>query len=295
MGVEFTGFLKNSLVLIDTSSILLVSSCDTDTELFWDNLIANATASEAKIIVSSGVIRELDKHQSSGRKDEGVVESSKRALKKLLALQKDGAIFIVDDHINTKKDEGGVFADPYFINFVNTYKMSKNIYIITQDVNLMMDVHRTIKFDSLSGRIKDIDGNEMQVIRQKKVAVLKVLCKGRGDDLVIEAGTLRKFFPDRTLADVAKEIDRSVEECSAKLKELTGKDILATDKISKSYERRLKEAFDLIPPLDERRVSKAEQPHKDTPSSTPKAKDIADATESEPFESKLPEFKPIWE
>lgn len=295
MGVEFTGFLKNSLVLVDTSSILLVSSCDTDTELFWDNLIKSAAASEAKIIVSSGVIRELDKHQSSGRKDESVVDSSKRALKKLLALQKDGAIFIIDDHINTKKDEGGVFADPYFINFVNTYKMSKNIYIITQDVNLMMDVHRTIKFDSLSGKIKDIDGNEMQVIRQKKVAVLKVLCKGQGDDLVVEAGTLRKFFPDRTLADVAQEIGRPVEECTEKLRELTGKNILATDKISRSYERRLKEGFGLIPPLSERQASKAVHDHHGTPASIPETKEETTVPEPEHIESKLPEFKPIWE
>lgn len=149
MSADFTGFLKNSLVLVDTSSIMLVSTNDVDSELFWNNLISKAVASDATIIIPSGVIKELDKHQSSGLKDEEAVESSKRALKKLLELQKAKNIFVVDDHMNTKKEDG-IFADPYFINFVNTYKMSKNLYIITQDVHMMTDIHRTIKFDSLS-------------------------------------------------------------------------------------------------------------------------------------------------
>lgn len=295
MSADFTGFMKNSLVLVDTSSIMLVSTNDSDSDLFWANLVSNAKTSNATIIVPSGVIKELDKHQSSGRKGDRAIEASKRALKKLLSLQKARDIFVVDDHMNTKKEDGSVFADPYFINFVNTYKMSKNLYIITQDVNMMMDIHRTIKFDSLSGKIKDVNGEEVQLIKQKKVTVLKVLRKGVGDEAVIEAGALRKFFPDWTVADIAQEIGRPVDECVAKLKELTGKDILATETISKNYERRLKEAYGLLPPREDRTAERA----RIDSSSKRKTADMADEqpeeAEQKQVKSKLPEFKPIWE
>lgn len=294
MSAEFTGFLKNSLILVDTSSIMLVSTDDADSELFWSNLISNAVASNATIIVPSGVIKELDKHQSSGRKGEEVVESSKRALKKLLELQKAKDVFVIDDHMNTKKEDG-VFVDPYFINFVNTYKMSKNLYIITQDVNMMTDIHRTIRFDSLSGKIRDVNGDEVQIIKQKKVTVLKVVRRGSGDDVVVEAGALRKFYPDWTLADIAQEIGRQVDECIAKLKEITGKDIQANEPLSKSYERRLKEAFGLIPPFDERRKKKPEPANERMAAPAPAAAAGPVESEQKPIKSKLPEFKPVWE
>lgn len=239
MKTEIDGFLKNSVVLIDTCSIVEVSDSKAHSERFWEKLLSMAHDSGAKVIISSGVLRELDSHQSSKNKPENLKKASALAMKKLYSLMEAEEIYAIDDHVNTRAEDGRIFADPFFINFVNNYKMSKNIYIFTQDINLMKDIHAALRFDSLSGKVKRSNGEQVTIATPKKVTVVKIQ-PGKPD-------LFKRFFPDRTLTIIAEEIGQSVDECAKRLKEITGKQIEPNDTLSRNYENRLKEAFGLIP------------------------------------------------
>ena len=270
---EIDGFLKNSVVLVDTCSIVEVSDSKKRSEQFWQKITSMAHSSGAKIIISSGVLRELDSHQSSSSKSEKVKKASALAMKKLYELMEADEIFAIDDHVNTKAEDGTVFADPFFINFVNNYKMAKNIYIFTQDVKLMKDIHAALKFDSLSGKAKGSNGQQITVATPKKVTVVKV-----------QTGTVdvfKRFFPDRTLSIVAEEIGRPVDECAKRLQEVTGKQVGPDDTISRNYENKLKEALGLAPEHKNQSARKEQPQNDETETAKPKKR------------SALPAFKSI--
>lgn len=206
MKTEIDGFLKNSVVLLDTCSIVEVSDSKAHSEQFWEKLLSMAHASGTKVIISSGVLRELDSHQTSKSKPEHLKKASELGMKKLYSLINAEEVYAIDDHRNTKAGDKEVHADPFFINFVNDYKMSKNIYIFTQDVNLMKDVHKVLELDSLSGKVKGSNGEQITIVEPKKVTVVKVQ-SGKPD-------VFKRFSPDKTLKkkqDVRKKQAESDE------------------------------------------------------------------------------------
>lgn len=236
-----TGFLGNSAIVLDSSSILLISENQEDSDLFWTSLTEKAKASNAQIIVPSGVIREIDRHQNRKDAKEELKSASKLALNTLLELSDKGAIAIVDDHMNTNCDEHEIHADPYFINFVNMFKMRKNIYIITQDVNLMQDVWATLNMTSINGMVKGLDGGQVQKVEPKKVLVLKIARKKEGGQWRAIPDLLKPFKPDPTVSAIAVDLNVDVEECLRILNKNRERDLFqVTSTLSKHYEQILR-------------------------------------------------------
>ena len=239
-----TGFLGNSTIVLDSSSILLISEAQEDSEQFWSSLIERANASNAQIIVPSGVVREIDRHQHRPETKEKLREASVRALRTLLELSNHGSIAVVDDHMNTNCDEREIHADPYIINFVNMFKMRKNIYIITQDVNLMQDVWAILGMTSINGVIKDSHGDQVQKVIPKKVSVLKVGRKKNGDEWRVLPSLLKPFKPDPTVTVIAANLGVDVDECLRILNEHRDQDfVTASSTLSRHYEQLLKKKF----------------------------------------------------
>lgn len=273
-----TGFLGNSAIVLDSSSILLISETQEDSDIFWASLIEKADASKAQIIVPSGVIREIDRHQNRAEAKDSLKGASKRALKTLLDLSNQGSIAIVDDHMNTNCDEREIHADPYFINFVNMFKMRKNIYIITQDVNLMQDVWATLNMSSINGKIKGDNGDQVQKVIPKKVSVLKVARKKDGDAWIVMPSLLKPFKPDPTVSQIAADLGVSVDDCLKILNEGRERDFFeASSTLSRHFESTLRRK--LSP--EEKHVSKRANTEASAQHTT------------KPEKSGLPAFKPF--
>lgn len=273
-----TGFLGNSAIVLDSSSILLISETQENSDLFWASLIEKAEASKAQIVVPSGVVREIDRHQNRVETKEALKGASKRALKTLLDLSNRGSIAIVDDHMNTNCDEREIHADPYFINFVNMFKMRKNIYIITQDVNLMQDVWATLNMSSINGKIRGENGDQVQKIVPKKVFVLKVARKKDGDTWIVMPALLKPFKPDPTVALIAKALGVPVDDCLNILNKGKERDVFeASSTLSKHYESVLRHKLS----LEKGHVSKITDAGSPVPHMT------------KPEKSGLPAFKPF--
>ncbi len=130
-------FREPGIILLDASSIRLVYEDSTEAkDAFWSNLL-NLSTDNIKILVPIGVIRELFKAQDNQKNSEAVRQACSDALADIKKYQNQGSVVVYNDHMNAHVDDKDVHADKSFINFVNAYKMKYNIYVITQDVDLM--------------------------------------------------------------------------------------------------------------------------------------------------------------
>lgn len=205
---------KPGIVLLDSSSIRCVYEKSPElTSLFWRNLLEQSSR-DIKILIPVGVIRELIKAQSDQRNPKSVRQACSSALMDIKGYQDQNSIVIYDDHMNAGVADRDVHADKSFINFVNAYKLKYNIYIITQDVDLMQGIYETANLDCLSGQTKDGDGNKQQSFKVKRVEVLKIPRRRESDGTFdVLADQLVAFKPEQTMEEYANTNKLPLEKC----------------------------------------------------------------------------------
>lgn len=207
-------FREPGIILLDASSIRLVYEDSTEAkDAFWSNLL-NLSTDNIKILVPIGVIRELFKAQDNQKNSEAVRQACSDALADIKKYQNQGSVVVYNDHMNAHVDDKDVHADKSFINFVNAYKMKYNIYVITQDVDLMGGIYETAGLDCLLGQIKDESGEKHQSFRVQRVEVLKIQ-RRKADDgtLTVFADQLVAFRPKQTMSEYANANGLSLEKC----------------------------------------------------------------------------------
>lgn len=207
-------FREPGIILLDASSIRLVYEDSTEAkDLFWGNLL-NLPTDNIKVLVPIGVIRELFKAQENHKNSEAVQQACSDALADIKQYKNQDSIVVYNDHMNADVDDKDVHADKSFINFVNAYKMKYNIYVITQDVDLMEGIYETAGLECLSGQTKDEDGDKHQSFRVKQVVVLKILRRKAEDGaLTVLADQLVSFRPKQTMFEYASANGLSLEQC----------------------------------------------------------------------------------
>lgn len=207
-------FREPGIILIDASSIRLAYEDSTEAkDLFWNNLL-NLPTDNIKVLVPIGVIRELIKAQDNHKNSEAVRQACSDALADIKDYKSQGSVVVYNDHMNADVDDKDVHADKSFINFVNAYKMKYNIYVITQDVDLMEGIYETADLECLSGQTKDGNGDKRQSFRVNQVVVLKIQ-RRRAEDgtLTVLADQLVTFRPKQTMFEYANANGLSLEKC----------------------------------------------------------------------------------
>lgn len=207
-------FLEPGIILLDASSIRLVYEDSSEMkELFWSNLLSLST-DNIKALIPIGVIRELIKAQNNQKNSEAIRQACSDALADIKQYQDKGSVVVYNDHMNAHVDDNEVHADKSFINFVNAYKMKYNIYVVTQDVDLMEGIYETAGLDCLSGQTKDENGDKHQSFRVRRVEVLKIQRRKTDDGtLAVLADRLVPFRPKQTISEYANANGLSLEKC----------------------------------------------------------------------------------
>ena len=136
---KIEGYVKEWKIFIDTCSILHDSA-----NKFWMNVIPMLNQYQAKIIIPSKCIEELEKHSQNEEKKDLAVKA-KNALKILNQLLSSG-------YIEIRGDKTDNFLDNVFQVVFTKFRVQHNLLLITQDNDLAKDILKLNDNKSVKGK-----------------------------------------------------------------------------------------------------------------------------------------------
>ena len=207
-------FKEPGIILLDTSLITTAhEDSSASAKLFWDSVIASSS-DRIKILIPIGVIRELIRHRDNEKQRDSLRSACSSALETIKQYQSSGDVTIYDDHMNLHVADSEVFADKSFINIVNAYKNKYNLYIATEDVDLMVGIWDTVDLECLSGKTKTADGTKRQTHNVMDVRVVKFR-KQRQDNgsMKLQADSFVDFRPRQNMEQFASSKGFDLNRC----------------------------------------------------------------------------------
>ena len=143
--------VKNYKIFIDTCSLLSEYA-----ENFWEHIVPVLKEEKSNIIVPYRVYQEVDKYAKDPElclkkapDNPNLNKLAKQAKRKIVSLYSEGLVRVLGD----KTDN---FADNVFQTVFTQYRMKYNLFLITQDKNLCVDINRISESKSVtvSNKIK---------------------------------------------------------------------------------------------------------------------------------------------